>query len=69
MLLSSKAIGQFIYKHQSIKVIALMFIGLIGVMLLLNGFDIEMEKGYLYFAMLFSLATEIINIKLPKKIL
>lgn len=67
MIASAKSIGDFIYKHQSIKVIALMFIGLIGVMLLLNGFDIDMDKGYLYFAMIFTLVTEIINSKLLKK--
>jgi len=67
MLMSSKAIGDFIYKHPSIKVIALMFIALIGIMLLLNGFDINFEKGYLYFAMIFGLTTEIINIKLNNK--
>ena len=67
MLVSSKSIGDFIYKHQSIKVIALMFIGLIGVMLLLNGFDINMDKGYLYFGMIFSLVTETMNIQLKKK--
>jgi len=68
MLVSSKSIGNFIYKHQSIKVIALMFIGFIGVMLLLNGFEINMDKGYLYFAMIFSLVTEAINIKLKKEV-
>ena len=67
MVASAKSIGNFIYKHQSIKVIALMFIGLIGVMLLLNGFDINMDKGYLYFAMIFTLVTEVINSKLLKK--
>lgn len=68
MIASAKPIGDFIYKHQSIKVIALMFIGLIGVMLLLNGFDINMDKGYLYFAMIFTLVTEVINNKLLKKV-
>ena len=66
MIASAKSIGDFIYKHQSIKVLALMFIGLIGGMLLLNGFDIEMDKGYLYFAMIFTLVTEVINNKLQK---
>jgi predicted tellurium resistance membrane protein TerC len=67
MLLSAKQIGEFIYKYQSIKVIALMFIVLVGVMLFLNGFDIYFDKGYIYFAMIFTLVTELINIMLHKK--
>ena len=67
MLGAAKAIGEFIYKYQSIKVIALMFIALVGVMLLLNGFDIYFDKGYLYFGMIFTLVTEIINIMLNNK--
>jgi predicted tellurium resistance membrane protein TerC len=67
MLISSKPIGDFIYKYPSIKVLALCFIALVGMMLLLNGFNIEFSKNYLYFAMFFSLLTEGINILLNKK--
>jgi predicted tellurium resistance membrane protein TerC len=67
MLLSSKPIGDFIYQYPSIKVIGLCFIGLIGIMLVVNGFDIELPKGYLYFAIFFSSIVETINILLSKK--
>ena len=64
MLISSKAIGEFMYKNPSIKVIGLAFILLVGAFLMLSGFGYEVSKGYLYFAMFFSLGVELINIKL-----
>lgn len=64
MLLSSKAIGDFMYKNPSIKVIGLAFIMLVGVFLMGDGFGFEMPKTYLYFAMFFSLFIEVFNIKL-----
>lgn len=66
MLFASNPIGEFIYSNPSIKVVALAFVGLVGVMLTLNGLSIEFNKGYLYFAMLFSGIVEIINIRLRK---
>lgn len=66
MLISSNSIGKFIYANPSIKVLALAFIALLGVMLILVGFDIHVDKGYLYFAMFFSGIVEFINIKLRK---
>lgn len=67
MIISSHTVGKFIYSHPSIKVLALNFILLVGAMLLLNGFDYYFSKGYLYFAMFFSILNEIINIKLYNK--
>jgi predicted tellurium resistance membrane protein TerC len=67
MMVSSGTIGDFINAHPSIKVIALNFILLVGVMLVANGFDYYFSKGYLYFAMFFTLVTEMINIKLSEK--
>ena len=66
MLILSKTIGEFIYRHPTIKILALNFIGLIGIMLIINGFDIEISKNYLYFAIIFAIYNEIINIKLCK---
>lgn len=64
MLIASKAIGDFMYKNPSIKVIGLAFILLVGVFLMANGFGFDVPKAYLYFAMFFSLFVEIFNIKL-----
>jgi predicted tellurium resistance membrane protein TerC len=66
MVVSSNSIGNFIYANPSIKVLALAFIALLGVLLILFGFDIKVDKGYLYFAMFFSGMVEFINIKLRK---
>ena len=67
MLISSSKIGDFIYTNPSIKVLALAFIILIGIMLTLNGFDIYIDKAYLYFAIFFSSIVEAINLRLRKK--
>lgn len=66
MLAASNPISKFIYHHPSIKVLALAFIALVGALLFLNGFDIAVNKGYLYFAMFFSSLVEAINIYLKK---
>ncbi|MFN7038350.1 MAG: TerC family protein [Alphaproteobacteria bacterium] len=68
MLASSKSIGGFIERNPSVKVIALCFIGMVGAILIANGLDIEIPKGYLYFAVFFSVLTETINITLKKKL-
>lgn len=67
MMISAKPIGNFIYQNPSIKVIALAFIFLVGVLLVGNGFNIDIPKPYLYFAMFFCMGVEIINILLRKK--
>ncbi len=64
MLISSEPIGKFIYANPSIKLLALGFIGFLGIILVLAGVDIEIDKGYLYFSMLFAGVVEILNIKL-----
>lgn len=66
MLISASPISTFIYNNPSIKILALAFIALVGVLLLLNGFDIYINKAYLYFAMFFSGMVETINIALKK---
>ena len=66
MLVASDPIGKFIYANPSIKVVALAFIALVGVMLVFNGFDIYFNKAYLYFSMFFAGIVETINIYLRK---
>jgi len=63
MLLCAKKIGQFIEQHPSIKILALSFLILIGVMLIAEGFEAEIDKSYIYFAIAFSLCVESINLK------
>ena len=66
MLVASKPIGEFITEYQSIKVIALAFIFLVGIFLVMGGIGIEIPKAYLYFAMFFCMSVETINILLKK---
>lgn len=67
MMIFSKSISIFISKHHSVKILALAFLVLIGVLLVAEGFDQHIPKGYVYFAMAFSVGVEMINIKLDKK--
>jgi predicted tellurium resistance membrane protein TerC len=67
MIAFAGKIGDFVEKHPTIKILALSFLILIGVMLMVEGFDGHVNKGYIYFAMAFSLAVEVINMKLRKK--
>jgi predicted tellurium resistance membrane protein TerC len=66
MLLSAAKISAFINKHPTIKVLALSFLLLIGFMLVLEGLHFEIPKGYIYFAIFFSLFVEMINIRIRK---
>jgi|SRR5688572_2779635 len=68
MLLFSGHISGFINKHPTLKMLALSFLILIGVMLVAESFHREIPKGYIYFAMAFSVAVEILNINLRKKV-
>ena len=63
MLLSAKPIGDFVERHPTVKILALSFLILIGVMLVAEGTGQHMPKGYIYFAMAFSLGVEMLNIK------
>jgi predicted tellurium resistance membrane protein TerC len=66
MMLSADAISAFVHKHPTVKMLALSFLLLIGVSLLLEGFDQHIPKGYIYFAMGFSVFVEMINLRLKK---
>jgi len=67
MMLSAKIIGRFVDSHPTIKMLALSFLILVGVSLLGEGFDLHIPKGYIYFAMAFSVAVEILNMKVRKR--
>ena len=67
MLFASKAISDFVDNHPTIKILALSFLIIVGLTLILEGLDFHIPKGYIYFAMLFSLTVEMINIRMRKK--
>ncbi len=67
MMLFARAIGNFVSAHPSIKMLALSFLLVVGVMLIAEGFDHKVPKGYIYFAMAFSVAVEMLNIRMRKK--
>ena len=67
MLFAAKAIGEFVDRHPTIKMLALSFLILVGVTLIVEGFDVHVPKGYIYFAMAFSVVVEMLNIRLRKK--
>jgi len=68
MLLAAKAISDFVDSHPTIKILALAFLIIVGLTLILEGLDFHLPKGYIYFAMLFSLTVEMINIRMRKKV-
>lgn len=63
MMFFAGAINDFVHRHPTIKILALSFLILIGVMLIAEGFGQHISKGYIYFAMAFSVCVEIVNIK------
>ena len=67
MMLFARGIGEFVSAHPSIKMLALSFLLVVGVMLIAEGFDHKVPKGYIYFAMAFSVAVEMLNIRMRKK--
>lgn len=67
MLAFSGPISDFVHRHPTIKMLALAFLILIGVMLVVEGFGQHVNKGYIYFAMAFSLVVEFLNMRLRRK--
>lgn len=67
MMLFAASIGKFVSSHPSIKMLALSFLLMIGVMLVAESFGHHVPKGYIYFAMAFSVVVEILNIKMRKR--
>jgi predicted tellurium resistance membrane protein TerC len=64
MMVSSGAISRFIESHPTLKILALSFLLLIGMTLILEGFELHIPKGYIYFAMAFSVFVEMLNLRL-----
>lgn len=67
MLAVSGTISNFVEKHPTVKMLALSFLLMIGFMLIVEAFEIHVPKGYVYFAMAFSLFVEMLNIRLKRK--
>jgi predicted tellurium resistance membrane protein TerC len=67
MMFSSRGIGEFVDRHPTIKMLALSFLVLIGVTLIAEGFGLHIPKGYVYFAMSFSVAVEMLNMNIRKR--
>ena len=66
-MFAAKAIGEFVDAHPSIKMLALSFLILVGVVLIGDGLDMHVPKGYIYFAMGFSVMVEMLNIHMRRK--
>ena len=67
MLIAAKPIGDFVHRHPSIKVLALSFLTVVGVVLISEGMGVHIPKGYVYVAIGFSLAVEFLNIRARNK--
>ena len=67
MMLAAEPISAFVHRHPTVKMLALSFLLLIGMSLLLEGFDHHIPKGYIYFAMGFSVFVEAINLRVRRK--
>ncbi len=67
MMFFAGKISSFVEKHPTVKMLALSFLLLIGMSLIAESFDLHIPKGYIYFAMAFSLFVEVINMKLRKR--
>jgi predicted tellurium resistance membrane protein TerC len=67
MLWASKPIGDFVNRHPSVKMLALSFLLMIGVMLVADALGHHLPKGYIYFAMAFSFGVELLNLRMRKK--
>ncbi|MBK9401972.1 MAG: TerC family protein [Bacteroidetes bacterium] len=67
MLISAKSVSDFVNKHPTIKMLALSFLLMIGFMLTIEAFHYEVPKGYIYFAMAFSLLVELLNMRIRKR--
>jgi predicted tellurium resistance membrane protein TerC len=67
MMLFASPIGRFVSAHPTVKMLALSFLLVIGVVLIADGFDHHVPKGYIYFAMAFSVFVEMLNLRMRKK--
>jgi predicted tellurium resistance membrane protein TerC len=68
MMFLAAPINEFIDRHPTIKILALAFLMLVGVALIADAFDVHIPRGYMYFAMAFSVGVEMINIRMRRKV-
>jgi len=68
MMLSARFIGDFVERHPTIKMLALSFLLLVGFSLMGEGLDLHIPKGYIYFAMAFSMGVEMLNLKMRDRV-
>ncbi|MDD9922806.1 MAG: TerC family protein, partial [Boseongicola sp.] len=67
MMFSATAVSRFIDEHPTVKMLALAFLLMVGVALIAEGFEFHIPRGYIYFAMAFSVFVEMLNLKLRKR--
>lgn len=67
MMVAAEPIGEFVSAHPTIKMLALSFLMVVGVVLIVDGFGHEVPKGYIYFAMAFSVMVEMLNLRLRRQ--
>ena len=63
MLVFAESVSRFVQRHPTVKMLALSFLILIGVMLVAEGIGTKINKGYIYFAMAFAMAVELLNLR------
>ena len=63
MILFSGPVGRFVSEHPTVKMLALSFLLVIGVVLIADGFDYHVPKGYVYFSLAFSVLVEMLNLR------
>lgn len=68
MLMAARPIGDFVDEHPTVKILALAFLILVGSTLIAEGFDVHVPKGYIYFAMAFSVSVEMLNLRMRKRV-
>ena len=66
MMIFAGSIGRFIEKHPTLKMLALSFLLMIGLVLFVEGFEVHVPKGYIYFAMAFSILVEMLNMRMMR---
>jgi len=67
MMLFAGPIGRFVSRHPTVKMLALSFLIMVGMVLIADGFEFHVPKGYVYFAMAFSVAVEMLNLRLRRR--
>ena len=67
MLFAARPIGEFVDRHPTIKMLALAFLIVVGLALVADGLEFHIPKGYIYFAMAFSVVVEMLNLRMRAK--